>query len=105
MEEALAVQVAEAPGDVQGQAQAHAPRQVHLAAQQLLQVPAVDVLKARRGGVTFHVLSHDPNHALASYLCESVELPLVNTHSDKPEKQSDRVVAAVRRRGRLGEPT
>lgn len=44
VEEALAVQVAESPGDVQRQAQAHAPRQVHLAAQQLLQVTAVDVL-------------------------------------------------------------
>lgn len=48
VEEALAVQVVESPGDVQRQAQAHVPRQVHLAAQQLLQVTAVDVLKAKR---------------------------------------------------------
>lgn len=44
MEDALAVQVLQPPGDVQSQAEPHAPRQVHLAAQQLLQVPAIDVL-------------------------------------------------------------
>lgn len=44
VEEALAVQVLQSPGDVLGQAEPHTPRQVHIAAQQLLQVPAVDVL-------------------------------------------------------------
>lgn len=44
MEDAFAVQVLQPPGDVQGQAEPNAPRQVHVAAQQLLQVTAVDVL-------------------------------------------------------------
>lgn len=44
MEDALAVQVLQSPGDVQSQAEPQAPRQVHVAAQQLLQVAAVDVL-------------------------------------------------------------
>lgn len=47
VEEALAVQVLQSPGDVQGQAEPHTPRQVHVAAQQLLQVTAVDVLDHR----------------------------------------------------------
>ncbi len=47
VEDALAVQVLQSPGDVQGQAEPHAPRQVHVAAQQLLQVTAVDVLDDR----------------------------------------------------------
>lgn len=48
VEETLAVQVAESPGDVQRQAEAHAPRQVHVAAQQLLQVTAINVLEVGR---------------------------------------------------------
>lgn len=44
VEDALAVQVLQSPGDVQGQVDPHAPRQVHVAAQQLLQVTAIDVL-------------------------------------------------------------
>lgn len=44
VEDALAVQVLQSPGDVQSQAEPQAPRQVHVAAQQLLQVAAVDVL-------------------------------------------------------------
>lgn len=44
MEDALAVQVLQSSGDVQSQDEPHAPRQVHVAAQQLLQVSAVDVL-------------------------------------------------------------
>lgn len=47
MEDSLAVQVLESPGDVHGQAEPHAPRQTHVAAQQLLQVAAVDVLDHR----------------------------------------------------------
>lgn len=47
VEDALAVQVAQPAGDVLGQAEAHAPRQVHVAAQQLLQITAVDVLDHR----------------------------------------------------------
>lgn len=54
MEEALAVQVTESPGDVQREAEAHAPGQVHLAAQQLLQVATVDVLEAKRVANTEH---------------------------------------------------
>lgn len=45
VEDAFAVQVAQPPGDVQSQAEPHAPRQVHVAAQQLLQVPAIDELE------------------------------------------------------------
>lgn len=44
VEEALAVQVLQPTGDVQGQAGPHTPGQVHVAAQQLLQVATVDVL-------------------------------------------------------------
>lgn len=44
MEDALAVQVLQSPGDVQSQAEPHTPRQVHVAAQQLLQVTTIDVL-------------------------------------------------------------
>jgi len=47
VEDALAVQVLQSPGDVQGQDAARAPRQVHVAAQQLLQVTAVYVLGDR----------------------------------------------------------
>lgn len=109
VEEALAVQVVESPGDVQRQAQAHLPRQVHLAGQQLLQVTAVDVLKAKwvrtlnqnkqtknpsplmsPSAFQHRKASDGPKGAFASYLRESVELPLVNTHSDKPEKKRAR---------------
>lgn len=44
VEDALAVQVLQSPSDVQSQAEPRAPRQVHVAAQQLLQVTAVDEL-------------------------------------------------------------
>ena len=45
VEDALAVEVLQATGDVQGQAQAHPPGEWRLALQELLQVPAVDVLR------------------------------------------------------------
>lgn len=44
VEDALAVEVLQASGDVQRQAHPHRPGQVHVAVQQLLQVPPVDVL-------------------------------------------------------------
>lgn len=44
VEDALAVQVLQSSSDVQSQAEPDAPRQIHVAAQQLLQVAAVDVL-------------------------------------------------------------
>ena len=47
VEDALAVQILQPAGNVQGQAEPHAPRQVHVAAQQLLQVPPVDELEHR----------------------------------------------------------
>lgn len=64
MEEALAVQVLQPPGDVQGQADAQTPRQVHVTAQQLLQVPTVDVLDHQeyivigRGAQSHHPQRH-----------------------------------------------
>lgn len=44
MEDALAVQVLQSPGDIQSKAESHTPRQVHVAAQQLLEVATIDVL-------------------------------------------------------------
>lgn len=76
VEEALAVQVVESPGDVQRQAQAHLPRQVHLAAQQLLQVTAVDVLKAKR------VRTSNQNKQKSRPLSNAAKLATVpNAHS------------------------
>ena len=45
VEDAFAVQVLQPSSDVQSQAEPQTPRQVHVAAQQLLQVTAVDVLR------------------------------------------------------------
>lgn len=44
VEDALTVQVLQPTGDVQGQAEPHAPRQVDVAAQQLLQVSTINEL-------------------------------------------------------------
>lgn len=44
VEDALAVQVLQSPSDIQSKAESHTPRQVHVAAQQLLQVSTIDVL-------------------------------------------------------------
>lgn len=49
MEEALAVQVAQATGNIQGQLDADGPGQGGGAVQQLLQVPTVDVLQESPG--------------------------------------------------------
>lgn len=51
VEDALAVQILQSSGDVQSQAEPHAPRQVHVAVQQLLQVTAVDVLDHQKQGL------------------------------------------------------
>lgn len=48
MENPLAVQVLQTPGDVQRQTDPDAPRQAEVAVQQLLQVTAVDVLQSQR---------------------------------------------------------
>lgn len=61
MEDALAVQVLQASGDVQRQARPHTPRQEHVTVQELLQVPSIDVL------------------------CQGMELSLLYTHTQKPE--------------------
>lgn len=45
VEDAFAVQVLQPSSDIQSQAEADAPRQIHIAAQQLLQVTTVDVLQ------------------------------------------------------------
>ena len=47
VEDAHAVQVLEASGDVQRQTPPHAPGQEHIAVQQLLQTAPIDVLKER----------------------------------------------------------
>lgn len=48
VEDALAVQVLESAGDVQSQAEPRGPRQIHVTAQQLLQVTAINVLDHRK---------------------------------------------------------
>lgn len=48
MEDAFAVQVLQAAGDIQRQTDPYGPRQVEVAVQQLLQIPSVDVLQTRR---------------------------------------------------------
>ena len=52
MEDALAVEVLEAPGDVQGQGFPGGPGQVVLTGQQLLQGPPVDVLQPQHTSTT-----------------------------------------------------
>lgn len=44
VEDALAVQVLQSPGDIQSKAESHTPRQVHVAVQKLLEVATIDVL-------------------------------------------------------------
>lgn len=48
MKDALAVQVVKPPGDVQGQTDSDAPRQVEVAVQQLLQVSSIYILQTGR---------------------------------------------------------
>jgi len=60
VEDALGVQVAEATGDVEGQLDTRGPGEGHRAVQQLLQVPAVDVLMGRAG--PSHHCTPPPSH-------------------------------------------
>lgn len=96
MEDALAVEVAEPPGNVQGQLEADGPGEWGGAVEQLLQVPPIDVLRREKEGQVagglgppeqpgpWLILDAQP---LTPHLCQRMQLALVNADPHEPAEE------------------